>query len=306
MTTNRKSIFIVLFLMSSLVRFSWAASVTTTKNQKALIDLEGSDVSEGDEFYLLNSQSKKMAVIRIKQVKNNKALADILKGSASAGYTLLAKPNKTLDSKSTNLQKSDPHSDIERSSQYLYGLRDSYGIVGESLINTMSVAVKNTSVSPALTDTVALKGSSFGLGAFYDYIATDDIAIQLAGLYEQLNVSGTSSIPGCSAATSTSCSVNITYLSFYGTAKYYFSRGHYRIWGGLGGGFLLALAKSATALNESQISSNQIALAALGMDVQVSRKNYIPLALEYHYFPATDTVKASSITLKAGWAWNFK
>lgn len=296
----------ILFFQS----FSLAASITQAKGQKALIALEGDEVHVGDEFFLLNSAGKKVAIIRIKQVTSSKALADILKGKADVGFTLQAKASSTetttTRSSHENASAKSNHESLNtgRDIEYLRTLKDSYGLVGEYLMNTMSVSVKNTATVPALTDVAALKDTSFGLGGFYDYVVTPDIAIQVAALIEQIKVTGTANIPGCAGGTSTNCDVNITYGSFYGLGKYYLTENRYRIWAGIGGGFLLALSKSSTALNESQISTNQILTLAIGSDIQMSRKNYIPVTLQYNYFPPTDTVKATSIVLKAGWAWN--
>ena len=306
-----KKMILVLSLLILWHNAAWSASVATSKNQKVLINLEGDEVAVNDEFFLINPvNNKKSAIIRVIQVKNGKAIATILKGSADVGYTLQAKassggavPEARPTEDHTASREQAPEKNA-RDTGYLHTLKTSYGLMAEYLQNSMSVTVKNTTVTPALTDTVALKGSSFGVGGFYDYIATPDIAIQLGTFFEQVKANGTASIPGCAGATTTACDVNINYLSFYGTGKYYLTHSKYRIWGGIGGGFLLALSKSSTALNESNISTNQILTLSLGTDIQTSRKNYIPVVLEYNYFPSSDTVKAATIVLKAGWAWN--
>ncbi|MNL28045.1 hypothetical protein D3C87_1496740 [compost metagenome] len=69
-------------------------------------------------------------------------------------------------------------------------------------------------------------------------------------------------------------------------------------------GYLLALSKSSTALNESKISANQVLTLAFGGDYQMSRHNYIPFSIEYNYFWPSADVTANQIILKAGWAWN--
>ncbi|MDG0817450.1 hypothetical protein [Bdellovibrio svalbardensis] len=312
-----KSIIFAISLILFIHGTSFAASVTQVKNQKVLINLEGDDVLEGDEFFLLNPAGKKTAIIRVKQVKNGKALADILKGKADVGFTLQAKASsaagaaavaRSAEAEATSEPaiKEEAPSKANRDTGYLRNLKDSYGLLGEYIMNTMNVNVKNTATTPALTDTPVLKGTSFGVGGFYDYIATPDIAIQVAAFLEQIQASGTATIPGCSGGTSTDCNVNITYGSLYGMGKYYLTQNRYRIWAGVGGGFLLALSKSATALNESQIATNQIVTFSVGTDIQMGRKNYIPVSLQYNYFPPSDTVKASSIVIKAGWAWNQK
>lgn len=298
---------------------AWAASVTAVKNQKVLIDLSGASTSPGDEYFLVNPSGKKVAVIRIKQVKNNKALADILKGHADLGYTLQARAGESTPTPDRSSEKEQPeeksartntdkkHSNEEesaaRDTTYLRTLKNSYGLVGKLLMNSMTVDITD---SLGGKGTASMSGSSFGVGGFMDFIATPDIAVDVEGALEQYNVTGTTRLSsnGTPYANSTDYSTKITYLSAYGLGKYYFTKSKYRVWAGIGGGFLIAMSKSSNALNENNIATNQVANAAVGVDIQWNRKTYIPVTLEYTYFPPTSTVKATSIVLKAGWAWN--
>lgn len=309
-----KKIIIALSLALFFNTPAFAASVTTAKNQKVLINLEGDEVSIGDEFFLINPVNhKKTAVIRVTQVKNGKALANVLKGNADAGYTLQAKASSGGDFSAAapaatekKSHKNTAVADDSRSSrdtEYLRRLTESFGVVGEFLMNSMQA---NITDSLGGKGSASMKGTGFGVGGFYEYIATDDISIRLLGALEQFNTSGSTTLSsnGTPYANSTSYDTKITYLSFYGLGKYYFTQNHYRFWGGVGGGFLIAASKSSNALNESNIGTNQVLNLALGADIQMNRKNYIPVSLEYVYFPPSDTVKATAIVLKAGWAWN--
>lgn len=148
----------------------------------------------------------------------------------------------------------------------------------------------------------SMSGMGFGAGGFYDVPFGDSLAGRIWAGIEQFNVSGDISTAACNG--STTCDAKINYLSVYGLGKWYFMQGQYRSWVGGGAGFLLAVSKSATALNESQISTNQVLTAALGLDWQMSRKNYVPISIEYNMFPDSSTVKATMIVIKAGWAWN--
>ncbi len=312
MKKNLLNLWIVISILISILFSSFspvfAATVTSVKEKQLLIDLDGDDVALDEEFFVLNpATNKKTAIIRIKKIKKNKALAIINTGSAQPGFTLMAKVS-SIENKGSELHnetsEKTSNKNSSSNSNYLHNLKPSYGIAGKYLYNSMAAFVENKSVTPKLTDTVQLTGSSFGVGGFYEYVATPEIALQTSSYLEQFKYSGTSKIPGCSSGTSTDCSVDITYLSFYGLGQYYFTKNKFRYWLGLGGGFLMAISKSATAIKESSISSNQVGILALGADIQLSRKNYIPLSLEYVFFPGSSTVTANSLTLKAGWAWN--
>ena len=314
-----KKFFAILLLPLVLLSSeSFAASVTAVKNQKVLINLEGADVAVNDEFFLINREGKKVAIIRLKQIRNDKAIADILKGKGETGFTLQAKASsvgtstgaataKSEVNEAHKTEKSAPTEASEdrgtaRDTSYLRALKDSYGIMGEYLMNTMAVLEKNTFNNT--TETANLKGTGLGIGGFYEYAANRDITVRFLGVLEQYNASGSISILGCAGQTSKECDAKIMYLNAHALAKYYFNQDRYRFWAGGGGGFLVPLSKSSTALNEEKIATNQVLTIGIGMDYQTSRNNYIPVSLEYNYFPPSDTVKASSILLKFGYAWN--
>ncbi|MBO9666422.1 MAG: outer membrane beta-barrel protein [Bdellovibrio sp.] len=295
---------LVLCLSFLLSLPAWSASVTAVKGTKALVDLEGADVHEGDEFFLI-SNNKKVAILKIKQVKEGRAVGEVLKGKAQAGYSLRAKGNSTggtsasvaRETESKATEKNEEYAPT-RDMSYSRTLRPSYGVLGEYLMDNMTVVVKDA----LTTEKPALKGTGFGVGGFYEYIMNRDMSLRILGALEQFNVSGTTvQATGCNK--SRNCDAKITYLSAYGLAKYYLTQNKYRAWGGIGGGFLIAVAKSSTALSASDISTNQVLTVAMGLDWQLSRKNYVPVSIEYNYFPPSDTVTANSIAIKVGYAW---
>lgn len=293
---------LVLTLASSV----HAASVAGVKGQKVLINLEGDSAEVGDEFFLINpANEKRSAIIRIKQVKGGKALAELVRGKAENGYTLRAKAASPMSADYT------PASEENRSGKsaatggdnYLRVLKDSWGVMGGYIMNSMDAEISyRDNLNITQRTSASMSGSGFGAGSFYDYVLTQSLVGRAYAGIEQFNASGTASSAGC--AGSTNCDAKINYLSMYGVLKWYPLQDKYRMWAGGGMGYLLALSKSSTALNESQISTNQVFTAAIGLDIQRDRKNYIPISLEYNLFPSSDTVKASMILIKAGWAWN--
>ncbi|MGE5086722.1 MAG: hypothetical protein ACM3MG_10510 [Bacillota bacterium] len=296
--------FCLTFLLSLLMTMpSWAATISQVKGTRALIDLEGAETNPGDEFFALNANHKKAAILRIRQVKGNKAVAEILQGKADVGFSLQAKASSRSEHQEapSNLHEDRTDSSTSiRDTSYSRTLKPSYGILGEYLMNSMQVAVKD---ALSQKDTVSMSGSSFGVGGFYDYILTKDISLRLLGALEQFDATGNSSITGCDSKTSKNCDAKIMYVSAYGLGKYYLWQSKYRFWAGAGGGFLIAVSKSSTALDASAIATNQVLTLAIGGDWQISRKNYIPVSLEYTYFPPSDTVKATGIAVKAGYGW---
>lgn len=297
---------------------SAAAVVTSVKGDKALINLEGSETVVGEEFYLVNpTTNKKKAIIRIKQIKQGRAVADVVKGKAENGFTLQLKMDSAAGHKAAEEEEAAPAASSSHkkspyatasgtrsaaSPQYLKFAKDSWGIMAEYMNDTMIAShswVPTTGIP--INATAHMTGSGFGVGGFYDYAYSNEIIFEGLGAIEQFNVAGASSQM---SAGDCNCNAKIQYLSGYGIAKYNFTEGHYRAWVGAGGGLLMTMSQSSNILVSGSTSVNETYLIEVGVDIQLSRKNYIPLALQYEAFPASPSVNANMITLKAGWAWN--
>lgn len=287
-----------------------AATVTAVKGQRVLIDLEGAESNPGDEFFLINpTTQKKAAIIRLRQVKGGKAIGEIVKGRSEAGYTLQAKGPSKMSAEvpppapEDSTASSSDYTPV-RDTGYLRVLKNSWGVLGTFVMNTMDATITSTDVFGNTSKTSAsMKGNGFGVGGFYDYVFTSEMVGHASAMLEQFDASGSAASAACKGTTS--CDVKITYLSLYGLGKYYFTKDKYRFWGGGGMGYLLAVSKSSSALNESKISANQVLTFAFGTDIQMSRQNYIPVSLEYNYYWPSADVTANQILIKAGWAWNF-
>lgn len=265
----------------------FAATVQTVKNKKVLISLEAQKVKVGEQYFTLNDAGKKKAVVKILQTKGDRAVAEIVKGKAQPGYTLSDTPIATDDKK-----KKEPQEEYTG---------NSWGIMASYLQSSMSVSFKPNSASDTITSD--MKGTSFGAVGFYDYAWSPDFQIRgIAGL-EQLKVSGTISTSNCKS--STACDVSITYLSLYGGGKYNIYNSKMRWWVGGAYGLLIALQKSSTILEESQITTNQMYVFNTGLDYPLSDNAYMPITLDYGMFPSTASVKATVMFFRIGWAKNF-
>lgn len=300
------------FLASiTLLLFSfpgWSASVKTVKGSRVLVQLEGASSAAGEEYFLIDpGTAKRRAIIRIRQVKGDQAIAEVIKGQAQSGFTLQAKARSNERSSaraggrgdSSGLSGAASDVLIPNSGKFPLIAKNSYGVLGSYLSHSMNVKFV---ASPGRTASSSLSGSGIGVGGFYDHSLTDKLMGRAQASYEQFNAQGSTPLADCDG--STTCDVKINYLSMYGLAKYNLTSSKYRMWVGGGVGFLLAMSKSSTVLNASEISTNQVFTAAFGTDIYWSSKNYIPVSIEYNLFPASSTVSASSMVLRAGWAWN--
>jgi hypothetical protein len=267
-----------------------AATLTKVKGNRALISIDGTPLRNGDQFYSLDANGKKRAIIRIVAVKNAQAMGQILKGTAAAGQILMPYVKPVAATKGDAEMSEVPKM---KSALSHWGLFASY------LINKMSAKFTINGVEK----TTDMAGNGFGALAYYDYKVSDAVQLRGSGGLEQFQVSESRNSMDCDKGTSTTCNAIISYLSLYGLAKYNFINGYTKFWFGGGGGYLLAVSKSSTVLDSSQISTNYVATVSGGMDVNMSRGQYLPVVIEYSFFPSSNTVTASYIAFRIGWGW---
>lgn len=284
---------IIVSLFFSLNAF--AAQVINVKGNKVLIDLQGLEAKPGDEFYGMNAENKRKAILRLSQVKNGKAVAELLKGSAEIGFSLQPRTGAPAPSASQPKRrtKKENYTSLRSKQQH------AWGVILNVLMNTMSASFNGSTGSRVTAD---MKGNSFGVNGLYDYPMSDRFFIRGLAGYDQYQLTGSVANNDCDS--SKTCTVNVNYLSGYGIAKYNLTTGSTRFWGGGGLGYLFALSKSSTVLKTSEITSNLLYIISLGLDVQMGGKNYLPVQFDYGIFPSSDTVKATSMFIRIGWAFD--
>jgi hypothetical protein len=291
---NIKTFFVFFVLVFSSSAF--AAKVTAVKNKRLMISLEGESASVGTEFFVVNGAGKKVAIVRVSQVKGDKAIADITKGTAQVGYSLQSKGGGSAASSSS----SDSYYDRKLNNRTHSG--NSMGLVGGYLMNTMTASFIGGPLGNTYKVNASMSGSGLGVLGYYDYAISPRFVIRGMGGLEQYNVAGSIATADCSSTTD--CNVKLTYLSLYGYGRFNILTTGNKWWVGGGYGYLYAMSKASTVLRSDQISANQIFVLSTGMDFRMSAKTYIPVSLEYGLFPTSDSVKASIMYLRVGYAWN--
>lgn len=273
-----------------------AAKVTAVKNNKLMIELEGDNAAPGAEYFVLNAQNKRVALVKVTQVKNGRAIADIVKGTAQAGYTLQIKSGGSAAASSAGSSSAGGDDYYERKLSQKSHTGNSWGVIGGYLMNSMTVSTTSMKID--------MSGSGFGALGYYDYAISPTIVFRgMAGL-ETYNVAGTNTAASPSNCTN-NCDVKLNYLSMYGYARWNFLQGAYKSWLGGGAGYLYPLGTAGgTVFANNQMGANQIFVFSVGTDVRLSNKNYLPVSLEYGMFPTTATVSAKIIYLRVGYAWN--
>lgn len=271
-----------------------AAEIINVKNNKALIRLDETEASAEQEFFALDHDGKKKALLKVTAAKNGKALADILKGKAEVGYTISPR-NSPVSSPSSD--------DAEHSSTFTRKYTgNSWGLLGSLTQTTMNVSIPVTAGSSTMT-TIPMTGSNFGVVGFYDYAYQPHLILRGIGGYEQLTANGTSASASCDG--SANCNFEVSYLSFYGILRYNYMMNKWKPWVGVNFGMLIAMGKSSNVIDTAGITTNQIYGVNTGLDIPLSRKSYLPLSLEYGMFPSSSTVTSSFLTIRAGYAWYY-
>lgn len=271
-----------------------AAKVSAVKNNKVMIELDGDNASPGAEFFILNGQNKRVALVKVTQVKNGRAIGEIIKGTAQPGYTLQMKSGGSSASSGSSSSGGDDYYERKLNQKSHNG--NSWGVVGGYLMNSMTVSTTSMKID--------MSGTGFGALGYYDYAFSPSIVFRGMGGLETYNVAGTNTAASPSNCTS-NCDVKISYLSMYGYARWNFLQGPYKSWVGGGLGYLYPMSTpGGTVFANNQMGANQIFVFSVGTDVRLSSKNYLPVSLEYGMFPTTATVAAKIIYLRVGYAWN--
>lgn len=297
------SLIMAMFILMQTHAF--AAQVIQVKGTKALLQLDGLAVQPGSEVFAINAQQKRQAVLRIGQVKGDRAVADVTAGVAQPGLLIIIKssagaPPAAAGGTAAGAAEAAPpktYSDSPTRSARSRKPTKGWGVLGGMAMNTMSLTISSQFAS----ETLALKGNSFNVKGFYDWPVSNSFNIRLASGLEPLSVTGASA---GGLGLCTTCTLTINYLTFQGDAQLNLTSGANRIWVGGGFGFLLAMSKSVTITGLEPQATNQVLFVGGGMDLKVGSSAYIPIVLEYGIFPFAG-VQMSGLYIRSGIGFKF-
>jgi hypothetical protein len=291
---------------------AWSDQISQVKGTKALINLDGEEAEVGAEYFAVDSSGKKRALLKIKQVRSGKAVAEITKGSASAGMSLtLRGGNARRDDgprvKDVSSEEEAPVVQEDRARRprgwfgQFFKRGTATGVIGGLAQNSMSLTAKKGTASEELS----LSANSFNVLGFYDYDLSSTWTLHGRAGIETFSAKGTASNAAV-CNDSTSCEVSFTYLSGEGHIRYNFMRGKTRAYASAGAAFLIAASKSSSVSNlDTSTSTNQMLLFGGGADFSLGRGNFVPVSLEYAMFPGSSSVKATSLFIRGGYGWRF-
>jgi hypothetical protein len=287
--------------MLSLSSNVFAGTIQQIKNGKVLISLDGTSAQVGEQFFALNENNKKTAIIEIITVKSDKAVGKITKGTAKLNDKILSKgmgPVTPQDAKQESEKKL-----ASKSASFIRHDLNKIAFNIKSSLDTIST-LQQTAPNPFSTqETVDMKGNNIGLNVSLAYPMGENFYIQGFGGYEILKASGTANNLVCDGKSSRDCNVDISYITLGGLARYNYISNHFEFWAGAGVGFKQPLSKKSTALTLDNITLANAVIVALGMDYHLSNSAFIPLSFEYHKsFNESETVPLiSHMALQVGY-----
>ena len=286
-----------LFFLSAPTK---AARIIQQKENRILVQIEeGDDVSLAHLFILIGPNNEKAATGKVAQIKKNRAILTITKGSyVSGGWIRFVIPRNSSISENPQAEKPTERA-VYRFNAVKYSALLTLGQ------NNMVTKQTDAANPVPNTEDVSMKGTSFGLAGAIDFPFNDWLVLRGTLGYEPFNAAGTSTYLSCGGLSTTDCNANINYLSAGGFLRFDLTKSQTQFWAGLGGTLKFPFSKTTTALLASDIKTTMTFAVAGGMDYYLSNKNFIPMSLEYQMFMKSDTVSANIILLRGGYGWAF-
>jgi hypothetical protein len=284
---------LLIFTSLAISAPTYAATIQKAKGKKVLVNTDGDSLEVGQIYTVRDANDKAVGLIKITKVGRGKAVAVLGKGTAKSGQTIKLRAKQTKTAKKSSGSDSSAESSEKTTDTY-------WGFMAGFSMASADVDLFDAGGNPA--GSVSLDGNGFSAKGLYDFPLFSSINFRgLLGI-EQFNVSGATN---ASCTGSGKCETEIMYLTFDFWGRLMLSQGTTRPWVGLGGALLFPLSKSSTALKENSITNTNIFAFGGGLDFFLSPKTYIPVQVEYNMYPKSDTVKASSIVIRGGFATEF-
>lgn len=274
-----------------------AIQILKTKENKVLIDLEGETASTDQLLYMLNEEGKKIGLAKIIQIKGERAIAVLTKGTSKGTYSAALIEMKT-DAENGRTTKTNTEPKIFRPNAWKLS-----SVVSLSMNNMKTRRSDGTLPTPNQED-VMLTGTGLGVTGILDFPFKKIVLRGTLG-YEPYVGSGTAQYLSCASLTSRDCNVNIQYLSAGGYIRYNLTNPSNQIWLGLGATGKYPLGKSSSALRTDDIQSTMTYALAGGFDYYLDTTRFIPFSVDYQNFLSSDTVTANLVIIRGGYGWVF-
>lgn len=261
---------LAIFLSFFISDVIFANQISKVSGAKALIDISDLDLKSGQEVYAVDDKGKKKAILRIDKIRGERATANIIKGKAKSGFYIELKERVSSSSRSSDYGSSRATSDSR------------LGLLIGITQNAMAIKLSSASYN--------LSGSGMTVSGFWDIPLSEGIfARGKAGIKQFTSASGTSK-------------ANFQYLGLEGSLNFKLGS---TFWLGGGGAFLFSLAKDSNVVGlDISASTNSFFFGGVGANLRLGRSAIIPISIDYAMYPSGTGVSASSLLLRAGYAFD--
>ncbi len=259
-------LFICLSLFSGDLLLAATVTNINGKNIKLSLDLDD-QLLVGKNLYLLNSENKKIGIIKVTATTNDAASAFLLKGNANVGATARSFPSRI--SAPSNIHLAKNHFNITLG------------------FNSNSLKAFDRQGNP-----INVSGQSLNFGFSYESHLDAGFKARYGFEYNDFSVSG--------GDATLKRDLKVGYLGLRSDINYYLNPS---LFAGLGLSFMYPMSKSSTNLfSKDDINSNLAVIFDFGYWIQIN-SGAIPLTLQYYYFLANRDVSTSMLGLQTGFSW---
>jgi len=277
------------------VNVAFAARVEKVKDKQVLIDNEGTEIHEGEKYFVM-IEGKKKGVVKITKVKNGKSLGVLTKGKAevdagveptgraSRGSSDIGSDDDILKRRKHRKAKKGSSDGEDATQQTIVGLLVGYAMDSQ----TASVLDASNNATKA-----SFSGSGYSLKGFGDIPLSESLGAIARGGIEQVNLASGSN------------SSSIMYLTADILLRYSFGSGGFIPYVSGGMGIHFPLSKSSTYLDVPRISSTSVFFFNAGFNMKMGESSFIVGVLEYGMFPPSNDVTTSFITGRVGMGWHW-
>jgi len=277
----RLALLSLVLICTTISTEAFAARVKSVKGKRVVVNLEGDSVRVGDVMQVKNSSGKTVALVKIRQIKGQSALAQLGKGKVAAGMMVVP---RGVTGGSTAAGAATGSTSSSRA--YIGGM--------------LGYAMGNVTADVGTTN-VTMTGGAVSAKAFFDYEMFSSVWFRGSTGLEGLSATGPANA-SCNAGSA--CKISVNYISFDFWGRYVFGHSSFRPWVGAGFSLMFPLSKSATAVQASSVSETNVISAGGGIDWFFGN-SFIPIQVEYGMYPKSETVNASAIAFRVGYGFAF-
>lgn len=268
-----------------------AARITKVKGKQVLIEIEDTEMDQGQKFFVI-IDGKRKGVVQITKISKGRALATLTKGRAEVDSTLM--PTKKVEKAVSDEEilgsgKKKTQGDDKSESD------DADSTQPSTYIGVMAgYAMDSQNVTDSSGNSYAMPGSGYSFKGFGDIPLSPKFGLIARSGIEQVNFSGSSQ------------TTSILYLSVDALLRYEFTTGSFAPYIAGGMGIHYPLSKSSTILDVSKISTTTIFFVpVIGFNIKLGKSTLLVASFEYGYFPPSNNVTTNLITGRIGLGWRY-